>query len=336
MGQDYLRTARAKGLPEHLVIGKHALRNAAIPVVTVIGLQVAGMVARCVLVETVFATKGVGDLVVFAAIGRDYPVLQFGVILIAALVVTVSLVVDLLYALIDPRVKVTASDRFRRPRIAPKAAPAAGAPPELPGCGRRRTRRPASISRCLPWCCWSTLFGPAAGAVRSQRPDAAGAAAPAGRASTGRCSDHPLGTDQLGRDMLSRTLHGLQLTMLIALVGSLISLVIGVTLGVVAGYAPRPTRQCHHGAGRHPDRRAVHADRASGDRPLRQFAAGADRGHRRVGLGSLCTDRAGAGAVGVAPALRRSGDRGRGLASAASSSSTCCPTSPRRSSWCGP
>lgn len=109
MGQDYLRTARAKGLPERLVIGKHALRNAAIPVVTVIGLQVAGMVARCVLVEAVFATKGVGDLIVFATISRDYPVLQFGVILIAGLVVITSLVVDVLYAAIDPRVKVTAS-----------------------------------------------------------------------------------------------------------------------------------------------------------------------------------------------------------------------------------
>lgn len=109
MGQDYLRTARAKGLPERLVIGKHALRNAAIPVVTIVGLQVAGMVARCVLVEAVFATKGVGDLIVFATIGRDYPVLQFGVILIAGLVVITSLVVDVLYAAIDPRVKVTAS-----------------------------------------------------------------------------------------------------------------------------------------------------------------------------------------------------------------------------------
>lgn len=109
MGQDYLRTARAKGLPEVLVIGKHALRNAAIPVVTIVGLQVASMVARCVLVEAVFATKGVGDLIVFATIGRDYPVLQFGVILIAALVVVTSLVVDVLYAAIDPRVKVTAS-----------------------------------------------------------------------------------------------------------------------------------------------------------------------------------------------------------------------------------
>ncbi|MCH4547456.1 ABC transporter permease [Rhizobium changzhiense] len=109
MTQDYMRTARAKGLPNLTVIGKHALRNAAIPVVTVIGLQVAGMVARCVLVEAVFSTKGIGDLIVFAAIGRDYPVLQFGVILIAALVVTTSLIIDLIYALIDPRVKVTAS-----------------------------------------------------------------------------------------------------------------------------------------------------------------------------------------------------------------------------------
>ncbi|MBN9333932.1 ABC transporter permease [Devosia sp.] len=109
LAQDYLRTARAKGLSERVVIGKHALRNAAVPVVTIIGLQVAGMVARCVLVEAIFATKGVGDLIVFATIGRDYPVLQFGVILIAVLVVVVSLIVDLLYAVIDPRVKVAAT-----------------------------------------------------------------------------------------------------------------------------------------------------------------------------------------------------------------------------------
>jgi len=109
LAQDYLRTARAKGLPESVVIGKHALRNAAVPVVTIIGLQVAGMVARCVLVEAIFATKGIGDLIVFSTIGRDYPVLQFGVILIATLVVIVSLIVDLLYAVIDPRVKVAAT-----------------------------------------------------------------------------------------------------------------------------------------------------------------------------------------------------------------------------------
>ncbi len=109
LNQDYLRTARAKGMPEHIVVGKHALRNAAIPVVTILGLQVAGMVARVVIVESVFATKGIGDLVVFAAIGRDYPVLQFGVVLIALIVVASSLVVDYAYAALDPRVKVAAS-----------------------------------------------------------------------------------------------------------------------------------------------------------------------------------------------------------------------------------
>lgn len=109
LGQDYLRTARAKGMPEHIVVGKHALRNASIPVVTILGLQVAGMVGRVVIVESVFATKGIGDLVVFAAIGRDYPVLQFGVILIALVVVLSSLVVDYAYAALDPRVKVAAS-----------------------------------------------------------------------------------------------------------------------------------------------------------------------------------------------------------------------------------
>jgi peptide/nickel transport system permease protein len=109
MSQDYIRTARAKGMSRLQVIGKHALRNAAIPVVTIIGLQVAGMVGRCVLVEAVFATRGIGDLVVYAAIGRDYPVLQFGVIFIATLVVVTSVAIDVIYALIDPRVKVAAS-----------------------------------------------------------------------------------------------------------------------------------------------------------------------------------------------------------------------------------
>lgn len=109
LSQDYLRTARAKGLSELMVIGKHAMRNAAIPIVTIVGLQVAGMVAKVVVVEAVFSTQGIGDLLVAATIRRDYPVLQFGVVLIAALVVTVSLIVDLIYAAIDPRVKVVTS-----------------------------------------------------------------------------------------------------------------------------------------------------------------------------------------------------------------------------------
>ena len=109
LSQDYMRTARAKGLSEWIVIGKHGFRNALIPIVTVIGLQVAGMVAQVVIIEAVFATKGVGDELVAATIARDYPVLQFGVIMIAALVVGVSFLIDLLYAAIDPRIRVADS-----------------------------------------------------------------------------------------------------------------------------------------------------------------------------------------------------------------------------------
>jgi len=109
LSQDYIRTARAKGIPAWKVVTRHALRNAAIPVITVISLQIAGLVGRCVLVEAIFATKGIGDLIVRAAIARDYPVLQFGVIVMATIVLVMSVLVDLLYALIDPRIKVTQS-----------------------------------------------------------------------------------------------------------------------------------------------------------------------------------------------------------------------------------
>ena len=107
LGSDYIRTAYAKGLSEKIVIFKHALRNASIPIVSVVGLQVAGFVGAVVLVEAVFSLRGIGELVVRAAIQRDYPVLQFGVIVWAIVVTGVSLFVDIIYGLIDPRVRIT-------------------------------------------------------------------------------------------------------------------------------------------------------------------------------------------------------------------------------------
>jgi len=106
LSADYIRTAYAKGLAEKIVIGKHALRNASIPIVSVLGLQVAGFVAAVVLVEAVFALRGIGELVVKSAIQRDYPVLQYGVLVWAVVVTGVSLAVDLIYGFIDPRVRV--------------------------------------------------------------------------------------------------------------------------------------------------------------------------------------------------------------------------------------
>jgi len=87
---------------------KHALRNASIPIVTILGLQIARIVGAVVLVEFVFSTKGIGELVVKATMLRDYPVLQFGVILWAALVIVTNLAVDLTYSILDPRIRVSA------------------------------------------------------------------------------------------------------------------------------------------------------------------------------------------------------------------------------------
>lgn len=106
LSQDYLRTARAKGLPERVVIFKHALRNANITVLSVLGLQIAGLAAAGnVVIETVFSWRGIGELLVSSAIRRDYPVLQFGVLAVALAVIVINLLVDLAYGLADPRVR---------------------------------------------------------------------------------------------------------------------------------------------------------------------------------------------------------------------------------------
>ncbi|WP_188079970.1 ABC transporter permease [Neorhizobium sp. P12A] len=106
LGDDYVRTARAKGAGEGRVILKHALKNALIPIITVIGLSVAMLVAGAVVTETVFGLPGVGNLVVSAVLRRDYPVIQGALLVIAAIYVLINFVVDMLYILVDPRVRL--------------------------------------------------------------------------------------------------------------------------------------------------------------------------------------------------------------------------------------
>jgi dipeptide transport system permease protein len=103
--EDYVRTARAKGLPPYRVIGIHALRNALIPVVTVIGLSVGSLMAGAVLTETIFSWPGVGKWLIESIGRRDYPALQGGIMLISSIVIVVNLVVDLTYGLINPRIR---------------------------------------------------------------------------------------------------------------------------------------------------------------------------------------------------------------------------------------
>jgi len=103
--QDYIRTARAKGLSESAVIFKHALRNALIPVITVIGLQTSILMTGAILTETIFSWPGIGKWLLEAVYRRDYPVVQGGVLLIAGLVILVNTVVDMLYVVINPRLR---------------------------------------------------------------------------------------------------------------------------------------------------------------------------------------------------------------------------------------
>ena len=105
LGEDYVRTARAKGLSKFRVIGLHALRNALIPVVTTIGLQVGVLLAGAILTETIFSWPGIGKWMVDSISRRDYQVVQGGLLMIAVLVMSVNLIVDLLYGLINPRIR---------------------------------------------------------------------------------------------------------------------------------------------------------------------------------------------------------------------------------------
>jgi dipeptide transport system permease protein len=105
LNEDYIRTAKAKGLSPPRVVWIHALRNALIPVITVIGLQVGTLMGGAILTETIFSWPGVGKWLIDSIARRDYPVLQTGVLLIACVVILVNLLVDLLYGLVNPRIR---------------------------------------------------------------------------------------------------------------------------------------------------------------------------------------------------------------------------------------
>ena len=103
--QDYVRTAHAKGLRRSVVVRKHILRNALIPILTLVGLQLGNMLGGAIVTETIFSTPGLGSLVVAAVSTRDFPVVQSGIFLIVLLVIFVNLVTDILYAYVDPKIR---------------------------------------------------------------------------------------------------------------------------------------------------------------------------------------------------------------------------------------
>jgi peptide/nickel transport system permease protein len=105
LGREYIRTARAKGVGERAVVVRHALKNAAIPVVTVVGLQMGRLLAGSVVTETVFGYGGMGLLAVQAIVGRDLTIVQAFVLVAAVIILVINLLVDLLYLALDPRIR---------------------------------------------------------------------------------------------------------------------------------------------------------------------------------------------------------------------------------------
>ena len=120
--QDYIRTARAKGLSERVVITKHALKNALIPIITVVGIQFGHLLGGAVMTETVFAIPGLGKFMIDAIKARNYPVVQGGVLILAIIASMVNLIIDILYAFADPRIKSMYQGGKKKSTSAPKTA----------------------------------------------------------------------------------------------------------------------------------------------------------------------------------------------------------------------
>ena len=105
LGQDYIRTVRAKGMTEHIVIWRHALRNSLLPVITYAGPQIAYIITGSMVIETIFTVGGIGSKFVSAITNRDYTMIMATTIFLATLMVVANLICDLLYKLVDPRIK---------------------------------------------------------------------------------------------------------------------------------------------------------------------------------------------------------------------------------------
>ena len=213
LGQDYVRTARAKGVGRRTVISRHALRNALIPVVTIVGFEIGVLIGGAAIVEIIFGLPGVGYTLLQAIFGRDYPVIQAMTLMIAFTFIFANLLVDIVYGILDPRITPGMSRR-RRPQPAfatdgggevttaweampspPPRLPRQVAQPDRP---RRRGHHRLQHPR-----------GPVRPVRLDGRPGRAGL--PIGFEDPSWA--HPMGTDEIGRDTLARIIHGAQVSL---------------------------------------------------------------------------------------------------------------------------
>ena len=296
LGEDYIRTARAKGLPPLRVVGVHALRNALIPVVTVIGLQVGVLFTGAILTETIFSWPGVGKWLIEAINRRDYPVLQGGMLLLGVIVMLVNLLVDVTYGIINPRIRHSAMSAPIATGRSRSSAAAAGASQTDVIAPRRRCASSGCRFRANHGAVMGllvvvalllvALFAPwLAPHVPDQTNNAAFLKPPAWQAG-GSCA-YPLGTDAIGRDILSRLIYGARLSLSIGVAVVAISIAVGIALGLIAGFCARHRRDRDHAAdGHHPHA----AEPAARDRDRRDPRARPDeRDARGRGRGACRT-----------------------------------------------
>ena len=228
--QDYLRTARAKGIGRFRVIYKHALRNALVPIVTVIGMEIPMLFGGAVIIEQVFSWPGLGLMTMSAITSRDYPVIMGVCLLSAVVVLAANLITDILYALVDPTIQLNTEERMTEMQLKTKKDKDIISESYLQTVFRRFRRHHLAMASLVVLVVLggAALFAPL---LAPYDPDAI--IGPFGGAPS---RDFLLGTDQIGRDVLSRLLYAMRISLLVGIMATLISTVIGVVLGLVGGY----------------------------------------------------------------------------------------------------
>ncbi len=229
-----MRTARAKGVPRRNVVYRHALRNALIPVVTVVGFEVGVLMSGAAIVEIIFGLPGIGNLLLQAIFSRDYPLIQATTMLIAVIFIIFNLIVDLDLRL--PRPEDRGRVTFRRRPVLAAEGVGEVAPMALSEAPRGRLaflgkwNNPIGLvgAAIVSFNVFVAIFGPYIWRIDPDAQDAERLLPPSWA--------HPFGTDELGRDTLARVIHGAQVSLQVGAISVGIAFVAGLTIGLLAGY----------------------------------------------------------------------------------------------------
>ena len=225
LNQDYVRTARAKGVAERAVLLVHVLRNSMIPVVTVIALGVPTVFGGAIITEQVFKVNGLGQLLITAIQANDIPMVQTLTFIFAILIVLFNLAADILYGI-----------SIRGYAMTDPAASRPGRPPARSGATSGTSSRPIGARWPARYssrsCCWRSFWARRFWPIDAQYIDIRAR-------NSGPSLAHPLGTDQLGRDTLARVFAGGRASIAVGMTAMLLSLVLGTLIGVIAGFFRR-------------------------------------------------------------------------------------------------